>query len=100
MGGAGHMGNYKDREVYGAELRDILSFNTNAFPRTPGRDNYHLRRRPCSLTEAYIRCTRPRTVIRSRDRITGTRPMGATKSFRQIPMGPQPYSHRRQREGQ
>jgi len=49
--------------------------------------------------QRIIRRTRPRTAIRSRGHTTGTRPMGAMKSLRPIPVGPQPCRHRRQREG-
>ena len=88
----------KNQEVYGAELHAIYRamLTSHAFPRTPRLEDHHLRRRPGSLTEDYIRRTRPRTTIRSRNRTTGTQPMGATKSLRPIPVDPR---HRRQREG-
>jgi len=81
----------KNQEVYDAELhaiyRAMLTLSPSSqTPRQPYRG-------------LYIRRTRPRTAIRSRNRTTGTRPVGATKSRRPIPMGPQPCRHRRQREG-
>jgi len=73
-----------------------FSYYARAFPRTPRLEDHHLRRHPDSFTEDYIRRIRPRTAIRSRNRTTGTRPMGATKSNSG---GSQPCRHRRQREG-
>jgi len=73
----------KNQEVYDAELHAIYRAVLTLFPRTPWPED--LRRRPSSLTEDYIRRTKPRTATRSRNRTTGTQPMGATKSLRGSP---------------
>jgi len=92
-----HMG--KNQEICGAELHTIYCDMLTLFQEPPRPDYHHLRKCPGSLTEDYIRRTMPRTAIRSHDRTTGTRPMGATKSLRPVPMGPQPCRYRWQREG-